>query len=552
MKTCEQTVAESLTGYLERSGVRCIFGFPGESTLPLYEAYKEQNKLVHIMPGCERCAGYMADVYARITNTIGIVDAPGGIGSPWLVPAISEARNSFTPLLAVVSGIPARETEKWTTSEFPQIDVFRPITNKALRLESPGRLFDFLRILLSSATGSRPGPVMLEIPSDILQASMPQSSDTSTHIKYPQQRSVPCDADLEIAAKIIRQAKRPIILAGGGIHTSQAYEALQTFSEKFGIPVATSINGKGAMDESHSLCLGVIGNKGTVLNNNFFRTRDLSIVVGSKLGDKTTDQYRLFPPQSLIVRIDVNSDERGRNFEEISLIGDARETIKRLMECDLPDFSDVASIKEMEALKLAIRERYAKVESMDGPVSPSQIIQEINKRFKGEAIIAADASVSSGWVGALGLSSGGRRNIITPRGSGSLGFGFPATLAAKIASPDTPVFGIGGDFGFAMSTHEIETACRLGLNIHYFILKNDSLGLLERHFEKAGKVGILDTRHPTDWQKIAEGFGAIGVTLSTNKDVKDYFSHLPEGPVIIQAVINKNIITPDFETLLNS
>jgi acetolactate synthase-1/2/3 large subunit len=552
MEISKLEVIDALVGHLEDSGIKHVFGFPGESTLPLYQAYKARKGIEHVMAGCERCAGYMADVYARITNTIGVVDSPGGIGSPWLIPAICEAQNSSTPLLAIVSGVSTSKTEKWTTHESPQQELFQPITSKTLRLENPDRLFDFLRILFSAAAGNQPGPVMLEIPTDIMQREVQPARSTSI-ITYPTHRSVPADENIQTAVEVIRNSRRPIILAGGGIHSSQAYEAIKGFSTKFHIPVATSINGKGTIDEASELSLGVVGNKGTTSANDFFRTRDLAIVIGSKLGDQTTDQYRLFPDGMPIVRIEIDSDEIRRNFDsEITLVGDARETVRRLLTFTLPDFFDEESVRAIKEIKRIIAQKYAQLELPNSPVCPSFIIKQINKKFDGRAIICADASVASGWVGALGLSRGGKRNIVTPRGTGSLGFGFPATLAAKIASPDTPVFGIGGDAGFAMSVHEIETACRLGLDVHYFVLNNGALGLLESHLEASGAKDVLDKRHPTNWEAIAKGFGAKGITLNTNGEVGEYFENLPKGPAIVQVMINGDVVAPDFETVSNS
>ncbi len=262
MEASKSKVIDALVDHLRDSGVKHAFGFPGESTLPLYQAYKTQRSIEHIMAGCERCAGYMADVYARITNTIGVVDSPGGIGSPWLVPSICEARNSFTPLLAILSGVSTAKTEKWTTSECPQQELFQPITRKTLRLETPDRLFDFLKILFSAATGNQAGPVVLEIPIDIMQREIQPKRSTGA-VSYPANRSVPADETIQNAVEAIRNARRPIILAGGGIHSSKAYEAIKEFSTKFNIPVATSINGKGAIDEASDFSLGVVGNKGT-------------------------------------------------------------------------------------------------------------------------------------------------------------------------------------------------------------------------------------------------------------------------------------------------
>jgi acetolactate synthase-1/2/3 large subunit len=279
---------------------------------------------------------------------------------------------------------------------------------------------------------------------------------------------------------------------------------------------------------------------------------DLAIVVGSKLGDKTTNESRLFSKGMRIVRIDSNSDEIGRNFDnEIPLVGDARETLEKLLTHDLPNFRNTNTLRQIRMARKEITNKYKRYESPDCAVSPSVLIREINNRYAGNAIICADASSSSGWVGALGLSRGNNRNIITPRGTGSLGFGFPATLAAKIARPDSPVFGIGGDTGFAMSVHEIETACRYNLDVHYFILDNGAMGLLEKHLDAKGSKGVLDKRHSTNWKMVAEGFGAHSATLYKNSDVPKYFDNLPQGPAIIQVMVNKEIDAPDFETIRN-
>ena len=543
-------IVDALAEYFADSGVDHVFGFPGESTLPLYTAYKTREDITHIMAGCERCAGYMADVYSRLTRKIGVVDSPGGIGSPWLVPATSEAYNSSTPVLSVLSGVPTDKTEKWTTSECPQQELFRPITNKTLRLENPNRLFDFLRVLLSSATGSRMGPVTLEVPTDLMSEEIVYQENLHD-FTYPSHRVVPADDALHLAMEKLRGSRNPVVMAGGGVHFSGAYDELKKFSEQFNIPVATSINGKGAVDEVSPLSIGVVGNKGTVAANDFFRTRDLAIVVGSKLGDKTTDQYRLFPSDMPIIHIDTNPEEIGRNFHPAAgLVGDARETLKAFLSFHLPARDDEETEREIRKTQHDRQNKYNHLELPHFPACPSFIIKEINRRYNGNAVICADASVSSGWAGALALSRGGRRNVITPRGSGSLGFGFPATLAAKVALPKMPVFGIGGDGGFAMSVHEIETACRLGLDVHYFVLNNGSLGLLESHLENSGVNNILDRRHPTDWEKIASGFGARGFTVHKNSDVEDYFDNLPVGPSIVQVMMNdSNFSAPDFESI---
>ncbi len=549
----EINVITALVKYFEDSGVTNVFGFPGESMLPLYLAYNERAKIRHVMAGCERCAGYMADVYARISNQIGIVDAPGGIGSPWLMPSFSEAKNSSIPILGIVSGVSTDGALKWATGECDQLGMFKPFVKKMLRLEDPNRLYDFARQLIQTATSRRPGPTVLEIPTDLMQRPVDNSTLHRTSTHFPKTRTVPCESDLGNAVKIIKMSTAPIILAGGGVHLSRAYRPLADFSKVFNIPVVTTINGKGAIDEDSPLCVGVVGNKGSVENNEFVKKSDLIIVLGSKLGDKSTDNYTLFPKNARIIRIDIDESEIQRNCEqEIPLVGDISETLSRLATFDIQVFYSSEIIKEIAFLRARQESYYASYELPDMKVSPSLIIKEINSRFNGEAIICADASVASGWVGAVAKAKSDRRRIVTPRGTGSLGFGFPAAIAAKIAAPDLPVFGIGGDGGFAMSCHELETVRRLDLDIHYFVLNNNALGLLEKHLAREGYGDVLDKRCNTDWEKIAKGFGVNAVTLRSNKDVLNYFDKLPKGPSLVQVQINDDIIPPDLRTLLKS
>lgn len=545
MKKKPSTV-EAFVNCLEKSGVKHAFGFPGETTLPLYIAYKK-SEIDHIMAGCERCAGYMADVYSRLTNTIGVVDAPGGIGTPWLMPAIVEARNSSIPLLAVTSKL-----RPGATGEFDQAAMFKPVVNAIHTLNTPESIYDDIQIMLAYAMDKSLSPVFFEIPTEMMDMPVDQDEFNSNPIRYPTERIAPEQKGIDQVLDAIKEARQPIILAGGGIWLSLANQELATFSDKFKIPVATTINGKGAIDEESELCLGVVGNKGSKEANDFFKKSDLVIIIGSKCGDKSTDKGRLLEGKK-VVRVDANEDLLSSNNAEINLACDAREFLSTLHQYESQGKIDKSILEQMAAIKRQVQDKFTQFESLDLAVSPSQIIKSINSKFNGDAIICADASVSSGWAGALGLSKGQYRNVITPRGTGSLGFGLPATIGAKIACPDKHVFGIGGDGGFAMSCHEIETACRLGLDFHYFILRNNALGLLESHLKRVmhQPYPILNKRHDTDWEAITNGFGAKSVTLETNGDVVDYFNDPPNGTNVVQVCVNQNILAPDFETRIN-
>lgn len=542
------TLYDKLIKVLEKLGVETIFSFPGETTLALYQAIHSSKNISHITTGCERCAGFMADVYSRITNKVGVFTSPGGVGSPWAIPALHEAYNSSIPILLIVSGVSTKEVGYWSTSECDQLSMVKPFCKKSLRLENPEKLEDYIKILINSAIGGRPGPVVLEIPIDLaLSEQKDCRSSFPFSIKYPNKRPIPEDKDLQQLIDCINESNKTVIVAGGGVLISGASIELNNFSTKYKIPVVTTLNGKGSYDEFSELSMGVVGNKGISSINKEIDDFDLVIILGSKMGDKSTLNRTLYNKCKLY-RIDINDEEANNIYDpEILLIGDIKATLSKLLELDTINISETNLSKFKDNIS-TFRESYLKYDDNEKKCSIPLLIDQINFKYGGQLILCADASSSSGWIGALSQLCMKQRCVVTPRGSGTLGFGLPAVIGATLSSPNTIVIGLGGDTGFLMSCHEIETAVRYNLKFIYFIINNNSMGLLDRNLEKMGYCKTLLKKNTSiDWMKIITGFGAKYFTLKSNDDIVYFFDNIIiDGPIFVEVIIDKGVTPPDF------
>ncbi len=544
--------ADAFAQFLEKSGHKTIFGYPGESTLPFYAAIKENTKIKHVMPRCEKCAGYAADAYARVANVLGFVDSPVGIGTPLLAPALNEAYNSSIPLFVFTSGIPFSKIEKWPTSHIDHTGFFKPFVKKTFRLEKQNRLVDACAHLSRLALAGRPGPVHLEIPLDVLEEEYNQNLelDFTEYIASKQFPSAPRDEDILITIKELEKAEFPVILVGGGIHLSNAYHSLARFAEKTGIPVATTLTGKGAIAESHPLALGVVGSKGTKFANKIISQSDLILIFGSKLGDKATSAYTLFSKKQKIIRFDIAPEELSRfDYTFYNVCADSNQALQKLANAYKKPRHKTDLTKTRQELDAYLSE----YDSPKLSVSPRLILKEINRQTKNQ-ILCADASVSCGWAGAFYSSSKPGRTFLAPRGTGSIGYALPATIGAKEAKPHEKVIGFGGDSGLLMSIHEMETVKRLNQDNAFILLNDNDVGLLTKFMNEIyGKKKILPIFSNPDYEKISSGFGWDSITVTRNSEVPDAIKAAYESdePILINARIGAKPYAPDFENTLS-
>lgn len=532
------SLAEAISLGLAQHGIAHVFGFPGETSLPLYTALQRHPVPRHVLARCPRCAAYMAEGYARTSGAIGVCDAPGGIGSPFAAPALLEARNSSTPMLFLASGPPQKKRGRWVTGECDQQALFAPVTKSSSRIEVAGRINAELRECLRLAGSARTGPVFLEIPGDLFDHPVEPPGEVVANPDHPRVRTTPSPDLVRQAAAEIRLARAPVILAGGGVHLGGAVPALRALVDGTGVPVATTLNGKGAVDESALIALGVAGAKGCRSTNRRIDEADVLIVIGSKLGDKSSNSYAWPRPGQLLVNVNDDPRELHRGArQEIAVLGDAG------LFCD-------ALHKELR------RDGY----TYGGPAAAkpapfwdegltATLCDRLTGTLRDDDVLVADASVASGWAGAAVRLHGPRQRLLTPRGTGSLGYALPAALGAQIARPAARVVAIGGDGGLAMAMHELETAVRYRLPIVYFLLNNQRLGLIDRHaVDLLGGEPISAGFSAMDWQAIAGGFGWRSHQVSSAGELENVWPDLfgtPTGPVLVECVTPVDEIAPD-------
>lgn len=542
------TASEALFKILNDLGVSDIFGFPGETSFPLYANFDRFNWR-HIIATDERIAGHMADAYARLTNKIGILEVPK-VGALWIPPVTLEALESSIPMLVISSDSNQNKVGKHPTCDYDQQEMLRPVTKEQFRIDDPNQLVTTLRRAIQTALSGKPGPVLLEIPSSILSAKINNITDIHQSINCPTERPVASESSIQKTLALLKKAKNPVIIAGWGVHQSQAYEELLKLAERLNIPVATTINGKWSFDETHSSSIGVIWSKWDEYSNTFIKSADLFFVIWSKLGDKSTNQYKLLDNGAKLIHLDIDPKEMGHVFEADSgMVGDAKTTLAQLLDMASnigTDFSDRK--KDLLERKNKRFELYSEFERNEMPIAPSLLFKTLNDIFKGDQVIVADWSSACGWASVFSITKWGIRANINPRGSWMIGYGLPATLGAVSSWINRPIIGVGWDGGFKSTVHGIETAIQNNLDITYFILDDNRLSFMESILKESYGKNPIPKMPATNWEAVAKWFGANALTLETNESLLKFLNnHSWKGVNIVVLKINKDIQSPDLK-----
>lgn len=512
--------ARALVRVLEESGVRHIFGLPGDTGITFYEALRErEGAITHIMTRDERSASFMADVYARASGRVGICEGPSGGGATYIVPGVAEAHGSAIPLLCLTSDTPVSQRGRGVLTEFDQESLFRPVTKWAHRIDSPATVAEATRRALRMTTTGRPGATHLSLPSDTLGGETPDQSvyGDPTFGAAPSLRSRPDASLVDRAARMIESSRRPVIVAGGGVLTSGAQQALTEYAEALGIPVVTSINGKGSIAETSPASAGVVGGNGAwVFTNDLVSEADLVIFAGSRTDSTTTHHWRVPTPADgpLVIQIDAEPWEIGNNYRlGVGLYCDARLAFEDLLAASQPSTAALARNRErLHAVGIARQlhwDRVAKERTQRGtPIKPQVVIGALRNVLTDDALIVADPGTPTPYLAAqYQLRRAGRTTII-PRAHGGLGYAIPGVVGAAFAAEGRRVVGVTGDGSFGMSCGEMETITRLGLPVVIIQCANNAFGWIKelQHLYQGDRYFGVDFS-AIDYARIAAGFG---------------------------------------------
>ena len=548
------TGGHALAEMLQLSGVGPMFGMGGFQLLPFYEACRALG-LKHFLINDERCGAFAADAYAKVTNRPAVADGTLGPGATNLVTGLIESLNAGIPMIVITGDANREHAWKNMTQEARQLEVLRPAVKEVIRVEVTKRVPEHVRRAFAVATSGRPGPVLIDVPEDIAHGEHDFDAsdfwvDPGT-LKAQARRTRPDPAEITRAAALIAKAERPLVLAGGGVHISEAYAALQGFAETYSVPVAHTMSGKGAIACTHALSAGLFGRYDRIANA-LIGASDCLIVVGCKLGEIATKRFALIPPGKPIIHIEIDATEIGRTTRtEVALVGDARLTLQALA-AELGDGRAAARgragyVAELPRRMAEWRTGAAdRLESKETPINVGRLMGELNRLMPADGIVVADGGFAAHWGGLMFDTKAAGRHFLPDRGFASIGYGVPGGIGAQLAAgQQRRVVSLTGDGGFNMSLGELETARRTGANFVTVVFNNAASGYVKALQHAVYGKGNYQSSEliEMDYAAIARGFGCHAIRVT---DPEKLAGALREGldnttsPTVIDAIVTRD------------
>ena len=524
--------ANAIVDVLIAAGVTDIYGQSCPTALFLAA---EKAGIRQIGYRTENAGIYMADGAARLSRKIAVITAQNGPAAALLVAGLAEATKASVPILAIVQEVPRATADKNAFQELDHEKLFSGCAKWIKRINLASRAGEYVERAIQLATSGRPGPVVLLIAPDILtDHSVPfpihPENYSDAFGTYPADRFVPPPSLVDKLASMMASAKQPLLVAGGGVHHSDGAQALAALQTAAGIPVATTNMGKGIIDETHPLSIGVIGNcMGTRAPAKFFKDyihgADLIIFIGTRTNENGTAGWTLFPKSARFAQIDIDPEELGRNYPALRLLGDARETLKALTAsfqayCQTQTIDLTARTNRIAQLVTKAREDHAleretALEVLTGTLHPETVVRTLSN-IEEPVTWVADASYSSIWLVQFIKSLRAGMRVLTPRGIAGLGWGFPMAIGAKVAEPNKRVICLTGDGGFAHCWAEMETAKRHGVGLTLVVLNNGVLGFqINAEQSRFGTHTEVCHFGPLDHVAIAQACGCPAVKVKT-------------------------------------
>ena len=516
--------AEAVVEMLKGHGVEVVFGLCGDTSLPLYDAFHHSRGIRHVLTRDERHAAYMADGYARVTGRVGVCEGPSGGGATYILPGLVEANESSVPVLAINTDVSVSSRGKFTLTELDQRALMRPLTKWNAVLDRAADIPRVFRQAFEAMTTGRPGAAHIALPFDVQNGPVERSEVWAdpTLGSFPSRRNGPDPFFVELAAKLLRGAKSPLFICGGGVVLSGAEHELSSLSEKLSAPVATTVSGKGSIDERCAHSVGVVGsNGGTPQTRAVVDAADVIVFVGCRAGSVTTERWRHpAPGRARIIHIDVDPAVPGRNYKvDAPLVGDARLCLAMLSEAVSPREGDLSFVDAKKREKFAAFEALAA--SDDTPIKPERVVREIDNLLENDSILVADPGTPCPYLSAFYQVKGTGRRYFSNRAHGALGYSLAAAIGAHFGRPSVKTVAVMGDGSFGMCAGELETAVRLRLPITFVVIANAVYGWI-----KAGQKTGYGSRYfsvdfgVTDHAKVAEAFGVRSWRVTDPKDLK--------------------------------
>ncbi len=509
--------AQVLMEALRREGVEIMFGHPGGASLPIYDAIYDADHLRHVLVRHEQVAAHAAVGYARASGRVGVCTATSGPGATNLITGITDAMMDSIPIVAITGQVPRPVIGNDAFQEADVTGITMPITKHNSLVMDPRDIPRAIHEAFYLARTGRPGPVLVDIPRDVSQEMIEPRFPDEISIKGYKVVLDGSPSQIAAAAEALSGAERPVIYAGGGIINAEAGAELTALMERTRIPTVLTVMGKGAVDETNPLCLGMVGMHGSAYANWAINDADVILAVGVRFDDRVTGRLKDFAPRARFIHIDIDPAEIGKNKPaHIPIVGDAKRVLAVLIGQIRPPQID-AWWKQIDAWRERHPFRYRQGSDR---VSHQYVCDLLNRLTGGRAIMVTDVGQHQMWA-AQWYRPREPRSFITSGGLGAMGFGFPAAMGAKFACPDRQVVAVVGDGGFMMTMQDLGTAVEHGQSLPIIILNNGTLGMVRQWqtFFYRGRLSSSILKNP-DFARLAEVFGARGIRVERPEQVE--------------------------------
>ncbi|HEY0120083.1 MAG TPA: acetolactate synthase large subunit [Cellulomonas sp.] len=551
----EVTGAQSIVRSLEEAGVEIVFGIPGGAILPTYDPLMDSAKVRHILVRHEQGGGHAASGYAHATGKVGVTMATSGPGATNLVTALADANMDSVPVVAITGQVGASLIGTDAFQEADIVGITLPITKHNYLVTDPDDIPRVIAEAFHIASTGRPGPVLVDIAKSAMQAR--------TTFRWPQQIDLPGyhpvtkphAKQVREAARLLATARRPVILAGGGVIRAGASALLRTLVDASGAPVATTLMARGALPDDHPQNLGMPGMHGTVAAVAALQRADLVVGLGTRFDDRVTGLASTFAPQAVVVHADIDPAEIGKNVRaDVPIVGDLAEVIADLLvelereqaQHGQPDLE--GWWRQIDAWRETFPLGYDEPE--DGHLAPQYVISRIGEVTGPEAIYVAGVGQHQMWAAQF-IKYSRPRSWLNSGGLGTMGYAVPAAMGAKVGAPDRTVWAIDGDGCFQMTNQELATCTINDIPIKVGIINNSSLGMVRQwqtlFYESRYSNTDLHTGHGTvripDFVKLAEAYGAVGLRCETKADVDATIkkaNEIDDRPVVVDFTVSRD------------
>ena len=542
----ECTGAQILLESLKREGVDVLFGYPGGAVIDIYDELPRHPEIRHVLVRHEQGAVHAADGYARASGKVGACLVTSGPGATNTVTGIATAYSDSIPLVVVTGKVPTKLIGNDAFQEVDIVGITRPCTKHNFLVKDVNKLALTIRQAFYLARSGRPGPVLVDLPKDVVQARAEFTWPEDIYMRSYNPTYKPNLNQLRRTVEELAQAKRPVLLAGGGVIMANAAEELTALARRLHIPVACTLMGLGGFPATDPLSLGMVGMHGTYAANLAINNADLLVCVGARFDDRVTGKLTAFAPKARIVHIDINPTSIRKNVAvEVPVVGDCKQALAGIMEiCEAKLSGKDWAAEHAEWVRAVAEWKESKPLSYqkNGNIKPQQVVEALRELTRGDAIIATEVGQHQMWAAQF-YSFTKPRTLLTSGGLGTMGYGFPAAIGAQFALPDKMVIAVAGDASLQMNIQELATAVAYKLPVKVVILNNRHLGMVRQWQELFYNHNYSSTNMEAqpDFVKLAEAYGAEGYRIEKPEDL------LPElekalatpNPAFINVVVER-------------